>query len=308
MNDKKRQSIEEHDENDDDIEVIELDENQEDDEDDDRLESEQREAQDEGEDGSEDNLRQQRRKRQKQRQKENMRKTREENAVLLRELAEAKERLAALETRNVQSDAQTAEMRYNQALNAIKHAESQLKEAFETGDGDKAIAAQRLREQNLQAAREADELKRRLTDPKLRETGPSLDARTERLAKEWMQENPWFNPAGKDEDSVIARAVDEAWAEEARQKGITPSSEEYWDELDVRVKRRLNSAADRNRKKGPPPVTGRGEYSPRAGNKEQFYLSPERIKALKDANLYDDPETRKRFAKRYAEYDRQNKA
>jgi len=308
MNDKKRQTIEEHDENDDDIEIIELDENQDDDEDD-RLESEQREAQDDGEDGSEENLRQQRRKRQKQRQKENMRKTREENLVLLRELAEAKERLAALESRNVQLDASTAEYKYNQAVSAVQHAENQLKEAFETGDGEKAIKAQRLREQSLQAAKEADELKRRLKDPSLRETGPSLDSRTERLAKEWMQDNPWFNPSGKDEDSVIARAVDEAWAEEARQRGISPSSEDYWDELDVRVKRRLEGVSDRNRKKGPPPVSGRGEYSPRTGTKrEQFYLSPERIKALKDANLYDDPETRKRFAKRYAEYDRQNKA
>jgi len=307
MNDKNRKSIDEND--DDDIEIIEIDENQDDDDDDDRLESEQRDEQDDGGDGSEDNVRQQRRKRQKQRQKDNMRKTREENIILLRELAEAKERLAALESRNVQTDAQTADYRYNQALSSVQHAEMQLKEAFETGDGDKAIRAQRLREQSISAAHEAEQLKRRLTDPTLREAGPSLDARTERLAKEWMQDNSWFNPAGKDEDSVIARAVDEAWAEEARQKGINPSSEEYWDELDVRVKRRLDGASDRNRKKAPPPVTGRGEYSPRAGtNREQFYLSPERIKALKDANLYDDPETRKRYARTYAQYDRQNKA
>ena len=305
MNDKNRKPI---DENDDDIEIIEIDENQ-DDDDDDRLESEQRDEQDDGGDGSEENVRQQRRKRQKQRQKDNMRKTREENTILLRELAEAKERLAALESRNVQTDAQTADYRYNQALSSVQHAEMQLKEAFETGDGDKAIRAQRLREQSISAAHEAEQLKRRLTDPTLREAGPSLDARTERLAKEWMQDNSWFNPAGKDEDSVIARAVDEAWAEEARQKGINPSSEEYWDELDVRVKRRLDGASDRNRRKAPPPVTGRGEYSPRAGtNREQLYLSPERIKALKDANLYDDPETRKRYARRYAQYDRQNKA
>ena len=307
MNDKKRQIIDESDENEDDIEIIELDDDQ-DDGDDDRLESDQRDAQDEGEDGSEENLRQQRRKRQKQRQKENMRKTREENLILMRELAEAKERLAALESRNVQSDAQTAEMRYNQAVAAVQRAEEQLKEAFETGDGDKAIKAQRLREQGLQTAKEADELKRRLTDPSLRESGPSLDARTERLAKQWMQDNPWFDPAGKDEDSVIARAVDEAWAEEARRSGVKPSSEEYWEELDVRVKRRLDGAADRNKKKTPPPVTGRGEYSPRSGNKEQYYLSPQRIEALKKANLYDDPATRKRYAKIYAEYDRQNKA
>jgi hypothetical protein len=306
MNDKKR--LEEHDDNDDDFEVIELDENQ-DDDDDDRLESEQRDALDDGGSGGEDNLRQTRRKRQKQRQKDNMRKTREENTILLRELAEAKERLAALESRNVQSDANSADWHYNQAVNAVQVAEAQLKEAFETGDGDKALRAQRMREQSIQTAREAEELKRRLTDPKMRENKPTLDARTERLAQQWVQENPWFDPAGKDEDSVVARAVDEAWAEEARQRGIPPSSEEYWDELDVRVKRRFDGAADRNRRKGPPPVTGRGEYSPRAGaSREQFYLSPERKKALMEANLYDDPATRKRYIQKFAEYDRQNKA
>ena len=306
--DKNRKYIEDNDDHDDDdIEIVEL--SADDDDEDSRPESDQRDAQDDGSDGDEVNLRQQRRKRQKERQKENMRKTREENAILLRELAEAKERLAALESRNVQSDANTAEYRYNQALNNVKMAEAQLKEAFETGDGDKAISAQRLREQSLQAAKEAEDIKRRLTDPELRKSGPSLDARTERLAQQWIQENPWFNPTGKDEDSVIARAVDEAWAEEARQKGITPSSEEYWDELDVRVKRRLDGVADRNRKKGPPPVTGRGEYSPRASSdREQFYLSPERIDALKKANQYDDPVLRKKWAKIYANYDRQNKA
>lgn len=305
MNDRNK--LQEND--DDDFEVIEIEANDDDDGDDDRLESDQREAHDAGEDGGEENVRQQRRKRQKQRQKENIKKTREENAVLLRELAEAKERLAALESRNVETDAQTAEYRYNQAMNTVKHAENQLKEAFETGDGEKAIEAQRLREQSMQAAREAQELKERLKDPQLRERNPALDARTESYAQQWMADNPWFSPTGNDEDSVIARAIDQAWAEEARQQGISPSSEEYWDELDVRVKRRLDGGAERSRKKSPPPVTGRGEYAPRAGNgSEKFYLTPERKKALVDAGVWDDPDLRKRYIRRFAEYDRQQRA
>lgn len=280
------------------------------DDEDDRLEADQREAQEEGEDGDEVNARQLRRKRQKQRQKELMKKTRDENAALLRELQEAKQRLAALETRNIQTDAQTAEQRYNAALQQIQMAETQLKEAFDTGDGEKAIKAQRLREQALAVAKEADDLRKRLNNPQLQQKAPVLDSRTESYAQRWMTENSWFNPSGEDEDSVIARAIDEAWAREAQRQGISPASEEYWDELDARVKRRLakpEPAADRQRRKGPP-VTGRGEGSPRASTSEKFFLSAERKQALVQAGVWDDPEKRKLYIRRFQEYDRANRA
>lgn len=301
MNTKNKELLED----DDDIEIVEMDGQDDDQDDDERLEADHRDSVEDGEDGSEENLRQLRRKRQKQRQKDNMRKTREENAGLLRELAEAKERLAALETRNVQTDAQTAEQQYNYALAQVSRAEAELKEAFETGDGDKAIRAQRLRESAIKQANDAEDLKRQLTNPPVNK-GPTLDRKTENLAQQWMAENSWFSPNGTDEDSVIARAIDEAWAVEARQQGITPASEDYWDELDSRVKRRLgNAAADRQRKRGAPPPSGRGETSSTT-TKERVFLSPERIKALKDANAWDDPDMRKRYIRRFQEWDKQN--
>lgn len=287
----------------------ELEENQDledDNDDDDRLESEQRDAQEKAEDGSEESARQLKRKRQKQRQKENMRKTREENQILLRELEEAKARLAALETRNINSDAQTAEQHYNQALQNVQIAESALKEAFETGDGEKAIRAQRLREQSITAAREAEELKRRLQDPSLRQQTKVLDSRTESHAQRWMEDNPWFSPTGKDEDSVIARAIDEAWAEEARKRGISPSSETYWDELDVRVKRRLGDSVDRKQRRSTPPVSGRGERTSHS-TREPDIVSPARREALMKANLWDDPVLRKKYLESFKKYDRENR-
>ena len=293
------------DDQDDDLEIMERE--MEEGDDDDRLESDQREAQEEGSDGNEDNLRQLRRKRQKQRQKENMRKTRDENIILMRELAEAKERLAALEKRNVNVDAYTAEQRYNSALQQVQFAENALKEAFETGDGDKAIRAQRLREASIQQAREANALKEQIKSvASAPAPAPKMDARAESYAQNWVADNPWFNPSGDDEDSVVARAIDEAWSREALSQGITPASEEYWDELDVRVKRRLGTVADR-RKKSVPPVSGRGD-SPRPTTlrDNQTYLSQERIDALKKANLWDDPEARKKMMQACKKYDRSN--
>ena len=305
MNDKPNIS----EDDDEEMEVIELGEELDDEDgEDDRLESDQRESQDEGDDGDEVNARQLRRKRQKVRQKENMKRTREENSHLLRELIEAKERLAALENRNITSDAQTADQRFQYAMAQISRAEAQLKEAFETGDGDKAVAAQKLRETSIYAAREAEELKKRLSNPQLQQKPSILDPRTETHAQQWMQKNPWFSPSGEDEDSTIARAIDESWAREAQKKGINPSSEDYWDELDSRVKRRLGTvSADRERKRSAPPVTGRGEYSARPSTSDnKVYLTPERKKALQDAGVWDDPEKRKRYIKRFQEYDRQN--
>lgn len=303
----------------DDFEVVELKEDDGDDEsdqenlgdareEDDRLESDQHDAQEEETDGSEVNARQLRRKRQKERQKENMKRTREENAILLQKLAAAEERLQALETRNVQSDAQTAEQRYNYAMAQIRAAEQQLKEAFETGDGEKAVQAQRLREQSSVAAKEAEDLKKKLSNPQLQSKVSVMDPMTETYAQQWMRKNPWFNPSGADEDSAIARAIDEAWANEARGKGISPSSEQYWDELDARVNRRLGrDDGERKHRKSAPPVTGRGDSSrPSTSSDNKVYLSSERIKALKDAGVWDNPETRKRYIRRFQEYDKQN--
>jgi hypothetical protein len=292
----------------DDLEIVELEaEQDEDDGDDDRLEADQRDSQDDGSDGEEVNARQLRRKRQKERQRENMKKTREENAVLLRELLEAKERLAALESRNIQSDSQTAEQRYQYALQQVEYAEQQLKEAFETGDGDKAIKAQRLREQSVRAAYDAEELKKKLNNPQLQKKASVLDPMTENHAEQWMRKNPWFNPSGEDEDSAIARAIDEAWAREAQKSGINPSSEHYWDELDARVKRRLGKAdTDRERKKSAPPVTGRGDSSRPSTGDNKVFVSPERKEALMKMNAWDDPAIRKRYLKAYREYDKQS--
>ena len=286
--------------NEDDLRLMESDDG-----DDDRLEDDQREAQDAATDGDEANSRAARRRRQKERQRESMKKTREENEILIRELRAAQERIAALENRNLQVDTKTAETTYAAALAEIQRAEAQLKEAFETGDGDKAVNAQRLREQSLARAREAEELKRRITNPQPQQN--LLDPLTDQYAKRWMRDNPWFDPAGQDEDSAIARAIDEAWSREAAQKGITPQSERYWEELDERVKRRLGQdEVERKPRKSAPPVTGRGEYSPRPTTKDNDTLTQERIQALKALNVWDNPEQRKKYIAAYKQYDRQN--
>lgn len=294
---------------DDDIEIIEEDGSPDDGDEDERLEADQREDDDDGEHDDTpgaDNSRRARRKRARERQKNFAKQSKEKIAFYERQLAEAHERLMALEARNVQSDAQTAEAQLRQAQAQVQRAENELKEAVETGDGERVLKALRLRDEAAMRVQAADDLRKRLNNPQLQQK-PSLDPLTENHAQQWMAENPWFDPNGTDEDSVIARAIDEAWAQEARKRGINPSSADYWDELDARVKRRLGQAdADRPRRRATPPVTGRGDTSRPSTRKEQVYVTPERKKALQDAGVWDDPELRKRYLRRYAEYDRMN--
>jgi hypothetical protein len=41
-------------------------------------------------------------------------------------------------------------------------------------------------------------------------------------------------------------------------------------------------------------------------NRTQFVLSPERVKAMKDAGAWDNPERKARMVKQFIEYDRVN--
>jgi hypothetical protein len=49
------------------------------------------------------------------------------------------------------------------------------------------------------------------------------------------------------------------------------------------------------------------EHAP-ASTRKEIYVSPERKQALIEAGVWDDPVLRMKYVKRYAEYDRTNKA
>jgi hypothetical protein len=97
--------------------------------------------------------------------------------------------------------------------------------------------------------------------------------------------------------------------------GYNPQSEEYWDELRKRAARRLpekfknerrDSREERTPRGGPAVGSGR-EHAP-ASTRKEIYVSPERKQALIEAGVWDDPVLRMKYVKRYAEYDRTNKA
>ena len=127
-----------------------------------------------------------------------------------------------------------------------------------------------------------------------------------------MRKNAWYNPQANDPDSRVAKKVDELMAAE----GWNPSDPDYWDELDSRLQKvlphRYNEPNDDDTRQVRRPrnvvgSSGREASAAYGGtNRTQFVLSPERVKAMKDAGAWDNPERKKRMIQNFIAYDRAN--
>ena len=226
-----------------------------------------------------------------------------ELAYLRAENEEFKRRLVNVEKQTTQFNLNTVDQRLNEALNEANMAERIMAKAIEQGQGEDVTKALQIRDAALERARQLKTAKEQVE--KAPAPKPQKDPRVAAYAQEWVKSNDWYDPSGKDEDSAIVKVIDQRLAAE----GYNPATEDYWIELDNRVARRLphrygeDTVEKPKPKRGGPPVGGKREYAPPSTRKE-IYISPERKQALIDAGVWDSPELRQRYIKRYAEYDR----
>lgn len=237
---------------------------------------------------------------------------REREDTLRRELAardtvinEMRGRLDAVERRNTGSEVAQLEQAKKRTAQEYAYFKDQIRVATEAGNG---TAVAEATERMMQSQRRFDELTNYEKAYKQRNTSPQpLDPRLVNNAQEWMTKNKWYDPAGKDSDSRITLTVDQQLAEE----GWDPTTKEYWQELETRVKKYLPHRANRGTVSSTRPrsvVTGSGREGVSASTVGSFKLSAERVSALKDAGIWDDPTQRAEAVKRFREYDQQNKA
>ena len=123
------------------------------------------------------------------------------------------------------------------------------------------------------------------------------------MAKKFLDKHSWIDPTGKaDEDSFLVRSLDQRMVAE----GFDPGTEEYWDELESRLKKRMperfKEAKAGERKS--PPVNSGGDRP--AGKKTTFVLSAARKQALVDGGYWDDPKRRMEMVRKYQKYDLEN--
>ncbi len=223
-------------------------------------------------------------------------------------------RVSVQEQRAHQVDLSSYDQAIASASNEVEMAERVIAKAVEAGNGADVAQAMRYRDQAMQKAQQLQFAKQQAAQQRPQAQSPSIDDMTMHYAKEFMAENPWYDSQGRDEDSAIVIAIDQALAKD----GFNSQTEEYWDELRKRTARRLpekfknqrqstREAKEERTPRGGPAVGSGREHAP-ASTRKEIYLSPERKQALIDAGVWDDPVLRMKYAKRYSEYDRANKA
>ncbi len=286
--------------------IVETDEADGDDGGDDRLVS----TADDGNEGERESIRERRRQEKldrKERREGAIKRDKLELDFLRKRNDDLERRVSAQEQRAHQSDLNGLDAAIQKAASDAQLAERVIAKAVESGNGEDVTQAMRYRDQSMTRLQQLNQMKQQAAQRPA--PGPQLDDMAMHHAKEFLKSNPWYDAQGRDEESAIVLAIDNALSKD----GYNPQSEEYWDELRNRAARRLPErfgkdaprAAPRTPRGGPTVGSGR-EYAP-ASTRQEIHISADRKAALIEAGVWDDPVLRMKYAKRYAEYDRNNK-
>lgn len=255
-----------------------------------------------------------RRERNRQRRAQNKASRKEYVESLKRELAardeminELSTRVASVEQHSIGNQAAQLDQAISEAANVYNQFKEINRKAIELADGATAVDAQEkmFAAQNrfnmLQNAKK--NMGKQVQQPK------PLDPRMVSNAQTWIERNGWYDPSGSDADSDMVMKIDQRLVQE----GWNPTTQEYWDELDARVKKYLphkavsgyNRSSSNQSSKPRVPVGGSNTESGTAP-KGSYRLSAERVNALKEAGIYEDPVKRAEAIRRYQEYDRKS--
>jgi len=234
--------------------------------------------------------------------------------ALKRENEEFKRRLSLVERSAKTEGLMRIDKNLEDANYRVEYAKLKLAEATQNADGQAMVEAQTLWNA---AQREVDQLTqvRKQADQELRQPQQQqgADPMVQRLAQRWMSRNSWYNPSATDPDSRVAKKIDELMGAQ----GWDPTDPDYWDELDSRLQKELphryndsNDDDSRNVRRPRNVVGSSGREASAAyggSNRTQFVLSPDRVKAMKEAGAWDNPERKAKMIKQFMAYDRANR-
>jgi len=222
------------------------------------------------------------------------------------------ERLANIEQRTSGAELARVDKAIEDAGVQVEYAKMKMQTAVESKDGTGVTNAQQMWFDAQRKLESLTSLKQQATkqmsQPKQNIAQP--DPVIKRMASEWMEENPWYDPSGKNEESQIAQVIDKRLTNE----GFDPTTQDYWDELSDRLQKYIptsqkqgyNETSTRN---GRPKsvMTSSGRETTATTKSNEFRLSPARVSAMKEAGLWDNVELRQNAIRKYAEWDRSNK-
>jgi len=226
--------------------------------------------------------------------------------LLQRRNQELEERLSVVERKTHGADL----ARYDKAIDdeelRLNYSIAKMREATDNSDGAAFTKAQEMWYDSRRKVEAMKDYKVRATQNTSQEAG-AVNPKLMKLANSWMEKNDWYSPDSNDEDTAIAKIVDNRLVSE----GWNPETQDYWDELDTRLQKRLphrytQSNDDSSRRRPKSFVTSSGRESVSRGSGNSFILEPEQVRAMKDAGFWEDTKKRNRMIQRYAA-DAQNK-
>ena len=249
--------------------------------------------------------------------KDLIRKTNQEKDVRLQQLQreneEFRRRLSDVEREGKNQQIHRVDRAIDDAQTKLDWAKMKVAEAAQNQDGNGLVEAQTIWQAAQDEIRQLKQL-RNQADRELKQPAQQRqDPQVARQAQQWIQRNPWYDANLGDSDSKIAKRVDEIMANQ----GWNPADSDYWEEFDSRLQKELphryNSDNDDDSRsvRRPRNVVGSSgrEASAAYGgsNRTQFVLSPDRVKAMKDAGAWDNPVRKAKMIKNFIAYDRQNR-
>ncbi len=228
--------------------------------------------------------------------------------ALKKQNSELSNRLAVVERKSSGAELARVDKAIEDAGVQVEYAKMKLSEAVANQDGQGVTRAQELWYESKRKQESLENLKQNATRQLNQPQNQNIqvpDPMVQRMAADWMEENPWYDPSGGNEESQIAQIVDKKLTEE----GYDPTSEDYWDELTDRLGKYLpkQPAATTRTQRPRSVMTSSGRESTATTKSNEFRISPERVAAMKEAGAWDNPELRKKMTQRFIDYDRANK-
>jgi hypothetical protein len=233
--------------------------------------------------------------------------------TLKRQNQELADRLAHLEKRTSGAELARVDKAIDDTAVQVEYAKMKMREAVTTQDGDAVVRAQELMYESQRKLESLKSIKDQATKQMSQPPKQAInvpDQRVQKNAADWMERNPWYDPQAKDLDSEIAQRLDKKLTEE----GYDPSSEDYWEELDSRVSKYLPHRMESGMKKKEKPKykslqtsSGRESTTSNGSGGNGFRISPERVAAMREAGVWDNPDARAKAIKNYVKWDRENK-
>lgn len=228
--------------------------------------------------------------------------------ALKKQNSELAGRLAAVERKTSGAELARVDKAIEDAGVQVEYAKMKLSEAVSQNDGQGVTRAQDLWYEAKRKLESLENVKqnatRQMTQPQ-QSNVQAPDPLVQKMASEWMEDNPWYDPKGGNEESEIAQIIDKKLTSE----GYDPTSEDYWDELSDRMARYLPKQGQTHKPMQKPRsvMTSSGRETTATTKSNEFRISPDRVAAMKESGAWDNPELKMKMIKRYAEYDRQQK-